>query len=229
MVTKAHEDAFRCREGPGHAYHPRNGALGKKTTKIGTSLRPDMSTTLGVDPHGSPGPGYNLRDVPKAEDRMHGPEDAAFGKSHRFSKDAVNAIGPGQYAPKATGLNGNTGKSFSVGRSAYNKVIRPGWETEGQCKTSPGVGPPLWSNINKDGSRAMSIGHAERFPRSSSGCSPGPGAYNRDERDVSRQAGSICSDTRSPSSFRFGRTPTKPRFRQLLAANTAKRGAWGYL
>merc|ERR1719324_811509 len=103
--------------------------------------------------------------------------------------------------------------------------MKMGWEKEGQCKTSPGIGDPMWSDITRDGSRAFSIGKASRFPKDRVAAeSPGPGQYPRAERDISK-CQSICSDTRNASGAPFGRRlPRKPRFRMLLAQNTALRG-----
>merc|ERR1712107_553809 len=78
-----------------------------------------------------------------------------------------------------------TGRSLSkAGRQAYSKVVTPGWEDIGQGMASPGVGGPLWRDIQKDGSRARSFGSASRFPKDRGGQTPGPGLYKQTERDV---------------------------------------------
>merc|ERR1712056_175159 len=48
--------------------------------------------------------------------------------------------GPGPYSRKDETLNPATGKSFGCPRSSYDKVIRPGWEKDGQCRTSSKIG-----------------------------------------------------------------------------------------
>merc|ERR1712151_330924 len=92
-------------------------------------------------------------------------------------------IGPGEHARKDFALRLDRGRSIGVSRACWEKVITPGWEVEGRCRASKGVGPPLWSDPKQEGSRAHSIGRAERFPRSASeSCSPGPGAYKMNQR-----------------------------------------------
>eukprot|EP00931_Biecheleriopsis_adriatica_P065524 TRINITY_DN40039_c0_g1_i1.p1 TRINITY_DN40039_c0_g1~~TRINITY_DN40039_c0_g1_i1.p1 ORF type:complete len:315 (-),score=54.95 TRINITY_DN40039_c0_g1_i1:81-986(-) len=233
IVSKAHEGTGKCRTSGGALYEV-GSELNKLTTKFGTSLRPDLAASLGVDPAGSPGPAYNLRDCPAAQICDAPPPrnraNKSFGGASRFNTDLRTAnIGPGQYRRKDVALRGDTGRSISTGRQAWEKVITPGWEVEGRCRASPGIGPPNWTNINKHGSRAMSIGKAERFPRTASeSCSPGP-IYNQGEREVSNKK-QYVSDTKTATVVPFAKPAKKPRFRQQLAANMpgAKHGMWGY-
>jgi len=220
---------------PGAAYQVP-ATLDKKAAKIGTSLRPDLSLSLGVDPKGSPGPTYNLRDVPGAmigdEKVPDAQRDKSFGKAARFSSDARGkSIGPGQYARKDVALNLESGRSIGTGRQAWEKVVTPGWECEGRCRASPGPGDPLWRDIIKEGSRAHHIPVAERFPKPSLGnCAPGPGTYDVTRPEGPRRSastGSLGRKVPKPVST-FGAKPKKPRFRPLLAQLVAKHGSWGY-
>jgi hypothetical protein len=230
MVTKAHEGAYRCRESPGHNYDPSGAGLSKKTTKIGTSLRPDLARSLGVDPHGSPGPKYNLRDSPPIGSYANSKvtPDKAFGLAGRFAvmKTGSN-LGPGEYKSKPT-LKLDTGVSFGAERKAYDKVISPGWEDIGKCAAGPGIGPPLPPMKDKNG---FVMGSADRFSKSKPSQVPGPGYYRQCERDVSANCsakGSPCGDTMRPATMKFGSPPKKPRFRMELAMRTGKHGGWGY-
>merc|ERR1719310_193068 len=237
VISKAHEGGSKCRDSPGFAYHPKEQNLAGPSAKIGSSTRPPLSGTLGKD---SPGPTYNVRDAPRAEDRLATNEESknkAFGKAERFRMDKSGGLGPGQYDRKGE-LEGGTGRSFGVGRYAYKKVCTPGWETEGAGRASPGVGPPLWSDItdvgNKKGQKhPFTIGKAERFPEAKTQGFPGPGHYRQDERDVGKTSfmknGPILTGTKRANSCCFGSKPRKPRFRILLAQLTAERGGWGYL
>lgn len=232
VVSKAHSMAYRGKDSPTARYQMPS-SLESKATKIGTSLRPDLNLSLGIDPHGSPGPAYNLRDTPAAmigEGPVpSGRENKSFGLANRFPTDMRGAnIGPGQYARKDTALNLGSGKSIGTGRQSWEKVITPGWECEGRCRASPGVGPPLWTDLQKDGNRAVTMPKAERFPRARSDGPPGPGAYDQSHKTVSRSKQAV-SDASSPCAHSFGTQPKKPRFRPLLAQIVAKRGAWGYL
>lgn len=230
IISKGHEGAFKLRETNDikKGYELPEG-LNQKTCVIGTGQRPDLSMSMGMNPAGSPGPKYNVRDskphigeVPGAP-VMNSKSDR-FDTGHRFQ-------GPGPYNRKDVALKGHTGKSFGIGRAAYEKVIRPGWEKDGQCKVSSKIGEAtVWRDPIKDPcSAAYTIGNASRFPKDKvAAMSPGPGQYRRDEKDVAR-CSSVCSDTRTPSGAPFGRRlPRKPRFRMLLAQNTAKHGGWGY-
>lgn len=233
VVSRAHSVAYRGMDSPTAKYQVPS-TLDTKAPKIGTSLRPDLALSLGVDPHGSPGPAYNLRDMPGA---MMGEgsipekrENKSFGLAQRFPTDMRNAnVGPGQYARKDVALNAGTGKSIGTGRHSWEKVITPGWECEGRCRASPGPGPPLWHDFQdlKKANRAVSIPKAERFPRARSE-GPGPGAYDQSHKTVSSSK-QVTSDASSPCTRSFGNLPKKPRFRPLLAQIVAKRGAWGYL
>lgn len=233
IISKAHEGTGKCRTSAGFT-NEVPGGLSDQAVKIGTSLRPDLAASLGVDPNGSPGPTYNIRDVPSAQIGEAPPhkarENKSFGLANRFPTDMRNAgLGPGQYRRKDSAISTGNGRSIGTGRASWEKVITPGWEVEGQCRSSPGVGPPRWTDINKDGSQAMTVPKAERFPKKSySTISPGP-VYNQYERSVSRPR-QFLSDTRTVSTASFSKPPKKPRFRLMLATNAAgaKHGMWGY-
>merc|ERR1719271_1082908 len=114
-----------------------------------------------MNPAGSPGPKYNVRDskpqdVKVTREQMNSKTDR-FDTGHRFQ-------GPGPYSRKDVALNGGTGRSFGIGRQAYEKVIRPGWEKDGQCKVSTKLSGPLWRDPLTDPcSAAHTIGNAKRF------------------------------------------------------------------
>jgi len=235
IVSSAHarSGAGKCRTSAGAKYEILSG-LEQNGAKIGTSLRPDLSASLGVDPNGSPGPTINLRDGPAAQIGEAPPhkarENKSFGCANRFPTDTRNAgLGPGQYQRKDSAIQTGNGRSIGTGRQSWEKVITLGWESEGRCRASPGVGPPRWTDILKEGSKGQPIPKAERFPKSSySTCSPGP-VYNQEERSVSRPK-QFISDTRTVSTNSFSKPPKKPRFRLMLATNCAgaKHGMWGY-
>lgn len=236
FISKSHGAIFMGREGE-YRYNPQipgcNDGLSTISTTVGKALRPGLEKSLGIDPHGSPGPQYNVRDdPPRMEDRLAAPKDKSFGKSERFAKERAGSLGPGQYTSKDVALRSETGRTFGVGRAAYDKVLRPGWETEGQCKTSPGVGPPMWRDLKRDGGRgACPFSTANRFPKEKGTDVPGPGMYRQSERDMGATManGSVCAEARRPASTKFGVTmPKKPRFRMHLANNTSKNAGWGY-
>jgi len=227
-VSKSHSKAYVGRDSPGAAYDV-TGLLNQKTTKIGTSKRPPLSV---VDPHGSPGPAYNVRDAPGQSigygvTETTGRLKKGFGLASRFGTDKDGGCGPGEYPRKDTSIKLGSGKSIGNGRAAWEKVCTPGWEVEGRCRASPGPGAPLWRDIKTDGSRSTPFGRAERFARDGVDKGPGPGSYKRNERDVGNQRQHL-SDTRTASVVGFGAKPKKPRFRPQLAMNTGKHGAWGY-
>jgi len=241
IISKGHEGAYKLRDSPGAVYElpgttiegengkptitTAGGSLSKIGTVVGTGQRPDLSRSLGMNPDGSPGPKYNLRDtkpreIKIAREQMNSKTDR-FSTGHKFQ-------GPGPYSRKDVAMNPGTGKSFGIGRAAYAKVIPI---QNGQCNTSSKIGEAkVWTDIVQDpASNAYTIGTAPRFPKDRVATAvPGPGQYKRDERDVSR-CNSVCSDTRTPTGAPFGRRlPRKPRFRQMLAMTTAKNGGWGY-
>jgi hypothetical protein len=228
IISKGHEGAYKLRDSPGAVYALPGDSLNKQGCVIGTGQRPDLSMSLGMNPDGSPGPKYNVRDAKVQEIKMtretFNSKTDRFDEGHRFQ-------GPGPYSRKDVALNVGSGRSFGIGRAAYEKVITPGWEQKGQCRVSSKLGEKtVWTDINKNpSSNAHYIGNASRFPKDKvAAMSPGPGQYRRDERDMSRCV-SVCSDSRNPSGAPFGRRmPRKPRFRQMLAMTTAKHGGWGY-
>jgi len=228
-ISGAHEKTFIGNSSPGHVYTlPDPATLHNNAPKIGTSLRPDLSRSLGVDPNGSPGPTINLRDtqgINAGTEPTHRVKKG-FGLANRFGKEAgFGGIGPGQYVRKDNSLRLDNGRSIGTGRAAWEKVLTPGAPDDGKASLGE-VGPPLWRDIKKEGSRGCPMGRAERFPRSKSESSgPGP-IYNRDERDVARKK-MFVSDTRNVPQTKFGKPPTKPRFRMMLALNCQNSG-WGY-
>ncbi|CAE8724502.1 unnamed protein product [Polarella glacialis] len=243
QISKGHLGASQGRQSPGALYEVQSSIDLKSGTKIGTSLRPDLCLSLGVDPKGSPGPIYNLRESQQGsigevapwmadgsgQNKVRSWENCprtnkAFGQGQRFKTDMRSAnVGPGQYRMKDMAINIGNGRSIGTGRESWQKVITPGWEIEGQCRSSPGVGPPLWTDVTKSGGCGP-MGRAERFPKArSTSCSPGPGTYTSGIKDT------LISESPGIRGT-FGNKPKKPRFRMMLIANIpgAKHGAWGY-
>lgn len=222
IISKGHEGPYKLRDSPGPVYAVAESGVTMKThsQREGTgsdfpaASRPDLSLSLGMNPKGSPGPAaYNLREgrpflKTDSKTKIYGQMDS---KSERF--ETRTHKGPGPYSRKDVSLNPSTGRSFGCPRSAYDKVIRPGWEKDGQCKQSSkigegtDIGPGISNYIFEDGcwkektyfvngrmkplsssnSRAFSIGTAERFPKDRvAAASPGPGQYKRDERDIAK-------------------------------------------
>lgn len=228
IISKGHEGAYKLRDSPGAVYKLPPDSLNKMGTVIGTGNRPDLAMSLGMNPDGSPGPKYNVRDSKVADIKVT--REQFNSKTERF-EEGHKFQGPGPYSRKDVAVNLATGRSFGIGRAAYEKVIRPGWEKDGQCRVSSKIGErTVWTDIVENPtSNAYTMGCAPRFAKDrAAAAQPGPGQYRRDERDVSRCA-SVCSDTRNPVGAPFGRRmPRKPRFRQMLAITTAKHGGWGY-
>lgn len=222
IISKGHEGPYKLRDSPGCVYAVPESSITKKTFSVRedtgsdfpAASRPDLSLSLGMNPKGSPGPAtYNTREVraPVAagkHGKVYGQMDS---RAERFENRTHK--GPGPYSRKDVALNPSTGRSFGCARSCYDKVIRPGWEKDGQCKTSSkigegtDIGPGISNYVFEDGcwrekgyyvgdrlqpfsrhvGRAHSIGTAERFPRDRVAAStPGPGQYKRDERDVAK-------------------------------------------
>jgi len=225
IISKGHEGPYKLRDSPGCVYAMPESTVTKKTYSIreGTgsdfpaATRPDLSLSLGMNPKGSPGPAqYNTREVRSAASG-YGCMGQQGIKAERF--ESRTHKGPGPYSRKDVALNPSTGKSFGCPRSSYDKVIRPGWEKDGMCKTSSkigeaDIGPGLSNYIFEDGvwkeksgklnlGRAYSIGSAERFPKDRrSAASPGPGQYKRDERDISKcvhkDTKGLCDGSKEP-------------------------------
>lgn len=228
-ISGAHEKTFMGNNSAGCVYNLPDPDKAP-APKIGTSLRPALERSLGVDPHGSPGPTINIRDtqsVIKVLTEREGQVKKGFGLAPRFGKAAgAGGVGPGEYGAGKESVNTQNGRSIGAGRAQWEKVLTPGAPDEGKACESKGPGPPLWRDIKKEGSRGMPIGKAKRFPRSySESCSPGP-VYRRDERDCARTK-HYMSDTRNPAVTKFGKPPTKPRFRMMLAL-TCNNAGWGY-
>lgn len=227
-ISKTHSKSYAGRDSPGAAYDV-SGQLCKLTTVFGSGKRPPLSL---VDPHGSPGPIYNVRDAPGQSIgygvcESEGRKKKGFGLASRFpEKGGPKSVGPGEYARGGSSLNLGTGRSIGAGRTAWEKVVTVGWESEGRCRASPGPGPPLWSDPVQGG--GVRFGTAERFPKLKADDScPGPGQYRRDERDVSRSQ-LYVSDAKTPTVHKFGDKPKKPRFRPALAMQCNNHGGWGY-
>lgn len=257
-ITNGHHPSAG-RTSPGPIYQ-HDSSLNRAGAKVGTGNRPDLAYSGGCDPYGSPGPcTYNvdktlehLADEDASHHRPHTSSEAerrhakdpannrmynTFGNYRRFKADEIQKVGPDTYDRKDHALRLGTGKSFGCSGFHYDKVIRPGWEREGVCKTSKGVGPPMRESLTEPmpaspkatslGRRAQSMGRAERFPADKQQAQiPGPGNYERNERGMAN-LGSSMSDTRSPSGCRFGRQPKKPRFRPHLALHCSN-SCWGY-
>mmetsp|Transcript_27420 Transcript_27420/g.63351 ORF Transcript_27420/g.63351 Transcript_27420/m.63351 type:complete len:278 (-) Transcript_27420:71-904(-) len=183
-ISKGHDKCQVGRDSPGLVYAAPPSTLNKgKTTRFGNATRAE-GRALGLDPHGSPGPAYNVRASATIGGYAH-PQDKGFGKADRFRLTSeTGTIGPGQYRRKDTALRMDMGRTFGIGRAAWEKVCCPGWQAVGQCRASVGVGDPLWSDpMKKTGLRAGSttFGKQERFasPASQQGSSsPGPGQYD---------------------------------------------------
>ncbi|OLQ05347.1 hypothetical protein AK812_SmicGene11479 [Symbiodinium microadriaticum] len=248
-VSKASQGTNLGRESPSCAYTVPSTLEGQ-APKVGTSLRPDLAASLGVDPHGSPGPMYNIRESGMMQlgigRVVKSRENKSFGCADRFRGDARGtSIGPGQYRRKDFALRGDNGRSIGTGRQAWEKVVTPGWECEGRCRASPGVGPPLWTDVSKDGSPGVSMPRADRFPRTAyASCSPGPIYTLPNEREAKfaskAQKKPLPAEKKvmekaklkppPPPPPTCGKPPKKPRFRMHLvhSLSGAKHGMWGY-
>jgi hypothetical protein len=239
IISKGHQGTDFCKETLAlkNKYVLPDG-LGTKATKIGTSLRPDVSMMMGADPKGSPGPNINLRDAPGADpfsEPSPGKKDRqpkTFGGADRFDdRTKPGGIGPGEYPRKDTSIKVGGGRSIGTGRGAYDKVCTPGWEEYGKCRANElGPGDKDHYDIHKHGSGAFSIGKASRFPGEKKVRGPGPGTYKtQNQKGVSAEKQAL-SDSRSPGAVSFGNEPKLPRFRVIHAANLdgAKHGQWGY-
>mmetsp|Transcript_127686 Transcript_127686/g.272252 ORF Transcript_127686/g.272252 Transcript_127686/m.272252 type:complete len:326 (-) Transcript_127686:56-1033(-) len=235
IISKGHQGTAFCKETTKikNSYELPEG-LSHITTKMGSSLRPDVSMMMGCDPKGSPGPNINLREVPSTViGEVPGRptrQSKTFGMADRFAGSKPGGIGPGEYPRKDTAIKVGGGKSIGVGRACYEKVITPGWEDYGKCRAND-KGPGLQDNydIKLHGSHANAIGKGQRFAEGKRAPGPGPGAYDQSERGVSKLK-QVCSDSLSPPQAHFGTQPKKPRFRPILAKNIdgAKHGSWGY-
>ncbi|CAE7559804.1 unnamed protein product, partial [Symbiodinium sp. KB8] len=90
-VSKASQGTNLGRESPSCAYTVPSTLEGQ-APKVGTSLRPDLAASLGVDPHGSPGPMYNIRESGMMQlgigRVVKSRENKSFGCADRFRGDA---------------------------------------------------------------------------------------------------------------------------------------------
>merc|ERR1719316_1586556 len=117
-ISKAHVADIVGVDAPGPEYlttEKSMSTLGTKTTKVGTSLRPDLALSLGVDPHGSPGPlAYNPPGPFEVRIRSmtnNGAKGTGFGTAPRFQDPSALGrpdIGPGQYTPKGEAISKST-------------------------------------------------------------------------------------------------------------------------
>lgn len=234
-ISKGHVADLRGLDAPGAGTYDHHGTLGGRTTTMGSSKRADLSKSMGVDPYGAPGPNAYTLPSPFEQDvkklAKTGPKGKGFGTAQRFQELRLgrSEVGPGQYFRKDAAIKLGTGRSFSVGHRAYDKVRQP--HVEGQKGVeSKGPGPPLWQDIVNDGSRANSIPKERRFRTVDGNGAPGPGAYDREERDVAKMH-SICSDMPNPGGCKFGKPPKKPRLRAnnvIFRQEKDSHGCWGY-
>jgi hypothetical protein len=280
IISKGHEGAYKLRDSPGPVYWDRSHWVdspckgyddysslneGRKnfldlerSGSFAKSQRPDLSVSLGMNPKGSPGPSeYNIRDCKAGAGlQIVDPKTSkgSISKAERFETRASK--GPGPYSRKDVALNPSTGRSFGAPRSCYEKVIRPGWEKDGQCKTSSKIGE-IDVNVdltkeglgatrhfqaangqlsNGQGEKIYGGGMSQRFPRNREAAAiPGPGQYKMQDRwhqqfgqkkELDKDPNKDANAAKPPGTF--GRVPRKPRFRQVLALTTAQRGGWGY-
>lgn len=223
LITRKHR---------GHTTAPDPGkyevALSSLSQK-GVSVARDKRFAKKAATTASPGPVYDVREqhCKTGSTDIVGNNALRFNNSERFRGDmsGIN-VGPGQYDRKdaAIKVDFSHGKSFGIGWKAYDKVIRPGWEQEGQGRAGPGVGPPMWEETDKLPNK-HAIPRAKRFQKPQDAV-PGPGAYTRSERDLSRLKSTI-SDTRNPRMTKFGKPTTKPRLR-FNVLSQCRDGNWGY-
>lgn len=238
FVTKGHVAGQRGRDAPGPGTYKRDEAqLSELNMTSGRRMpkgeRPGMEKSLGVDPYGSPGPTYDIRTRHhRIVNTTGAAESIRFGKADRWKDTAPGArlnVGPGQYARKDTAirLDPAIGRSFACGwQSVRKQHPGPGYEQKGFEGSGPG--DPLWKDIKKNGEKAHYIGQEKRFRMQElqQSTTPGPGAYDRTERDVTNNK-CFVSGMKSASACSFGKPAKKARFRQRMAA-LCPHGMWGY-
>lgn len=179
----------------------------------------------------SPGPIYDIREhhAKDVTTNIPGCKASRFSHANRFLKNLGELnVAPGQYERKDTGIRIDfaTAPGFGVDRKAYSKIVRPGWEEDRYATAGYGVGPPLWTELVREGV-AMTIPKAARFPKVKiSKSAPGPGHYPRTERDVSK-LGSRISDVRNPMTCKFGKPDKQPRLK-MEVLQRCEPGCWGY-
>lgn len=238
FVTKGHVAGQRGRDAPGcGTYLTEEAQLSSLNTRsgrrIGKGVRPGMEKSLGIDPYGSPGPSYDIRTRHhRILNTTGAAESVRFGRADRWKDTAPGArlnVGPGQYARKdsAIRLDPAIGRSFANGwKSVRKQHPGPGYEQKGF--EGHGPGEPLWKDIQKNGEKSHYIPKEKRFKLQElqQSTTPGPGAYDRTERDVSNKS-CFISGMRSASACSFGKPAKKARFRQRMAA-LCPHGMWGY-
>lgn len=226
MITRKHQDRKGMGPDPG-LYEAALSTLSRKGISVARETRFSKKAQVTA----SPGPVYDVREhhCKDGNTDIVGNFASRFPHDSRFKSSASDCnLAPGQYNRKDDAICMHRGRSFGIGWKAYDKVIRPGWELEGQGKTGPGVGPPLWEEVEDFPTKHL-IPKAQRFRANGAAFIPGPGAYPRNERDVSKLK-SALSDTRNPRNAIFGKPGRKPRLRLnvLSSLNGAKDGNWGY-
>ncbi|CAD7925999.1 unnamed protein product [Amoebophrya sp. A120] len=241
FVTKQHRPAKAGDDVPGAGtYFDSIDQLSTMNVESGVEMPKAQRFPKKAYSSASPGPAYDIRGKHQKDVTTITRKNNAqrFGKAERFDmstkKDSISGnIGPGQYDRKDTAikLDYASAKSFGLGFEAYQRVVCPGWEKVGLGKESKGPGPPLWRDpLNAKDVKTHLIPKANRWgPRKKSDEVPGPGMYDRGEQDCSKVTLEGCSlaQVPNPTSIKFGKPSTKPRFRQklLLQCNNA---GWGY-
>lgn len=212
MITKAHNDAFKCRGTPGPGTYVPNLPENQARIRFGTGKRKPLADAN----FRAPGPVYEVRGVPD-----NPPAQVRFGKADRFSDGAslanqLGSAGPGQYE-LATVFDGvKHAKSFGASHRAYDHVRFPGSDKEGVGKQSPG--PGAMKQFFNDGQH-VGFGRAERLPKDNAGKrAPGPGAYEAHNR--------AYPFSRNQSCYSFGRPHAKGRM-DWKKAGKATNTTWG--
>ncbi|CAD7952302.1 unnamed protein product [Amoebophrya sp. A25] len=239
FVTKQHRPANAGGDVPGAGtYYDSIDQLSTMNVESGVEMPKANRFPKKAYSSASPGPAYDVRgkhakDVTTLTKKNNA---ARFGKAERFEGTRAAGlsgnIGPGHYDRKdsAIKLDYASAKSFGLGYEAYQRVICPGWEKAGQGKESKGPGPPLWRDpLSAKDVKTHLIPKANRWAKNRANEVPGPGAYDREEQDCCRVTLEGCSlaQVANPTSIKFGKPSTKPRFRQKLLLQCHNAG-WGY-
>jgi len=199
MISKDHNDAFKCRGTPGPGSYTPQLVQPQNRVRFGTSRRNALYNTA----FSAPGPVYDLPDSVESGLRAK----VKFGKAIRFDhgsslSKSLGNTGPGQYEVKGTFEGARLAKSFGASHRAYDKVRFPGSDRVGVGQASPGPGPN--PHANHVDSRTGPFGRAERLPADKAGSrAPGPGAYDNHAR-----APAHCRNT---TTYSFGRPSAKGR------------------
>jgi hypothetical protein len=145
MITKAHNDAFKCRDSPGPGTYKPQFVPNQARIRFGTGKRKPLADTN----FRAPGPVYEVRGVPDNPEAQ-----TKFGKADRFSRDGTSlaaqlaSAGPGQYELDTVFDGMSLAKSFGASHRAYDKVRFPGSERQFVGRNSPGPGAlkPLYND-----------------------------------------------------------------------------------